>query len=246
MSQMIELLGWESVPSRSGLKGLCCHGSPLYEEAQTSILSTWIGILLLLPYKTWKLLILIRDPCAYMIRTSLPFLKIFCLEGQTPCCPWTLMEHRSVSTCTSAGHRTSFEFHDVLPVQNLWAAVKKEYLLKIKGQGTNVIPNLLFLRNSPRSVTLEMCPWILLGRLCMRNFQVSPPLSFITEYLSLFILIFFFSYNISETVYTKTDLKGLEEFRNGQVQIKPSAFISPLEVFNKPLIIAGNQACVLI
>lgn len=49
-----------------------------------------------------------------------------------------------------------------------------------------------------------------------------------------------------QTVYTKTDLKGLEQFRNRQVQIKPSAFISPLEVFNKPLIIAENQACVLV
>lgn len=75
---------------------------------------------------------------------------------------------------------------------------------------------------------------------------MSSPLSFITEYLSLFILIFFFSYRISETVYTKSLLKGLEQFKNRQVQIKPSAFISLLEVFNKPLIIAETQACVLI
>lgn len=204
-SWMIALVGWEGIPFHSSLKGLCCHGSPLYEKAQSSILSTWIGLLLLLPYKPLKLLILISDPCAYKIGTSLPLLKIFCLEGQTPCCPWTLMEHRSVSASMCAlllDTGPHLDVHNVLPVQNLRAVLKRKYLLKISEQDMNVIPNLLFLHSSPRSVTLEMCPCILLGRLCMRNFHVSSPLSFITEHLALFILFFFlFLQYFSDSVY---------------------------------------------
>lgn len=203
-SWMIALVGWEGIPFHSSLKGLCCHGSPLYEKAQSSILSTWIGLLLLLPYKPLKLLILISDPCAYKIGTSLPLLKIFCLEGQTPAAHelwWStdLFQPQRVLLLDTGPH---LDVHNVLPVQNLRAVLKRKYLLKISEQDMNVIPNLLFLHSSPRSVTLEMCPCILLGRLCMRNFHVSSPLSFITEHLALFILFFFlFLQYFSDSVY---------------------------------------------
>lgn len=136
MSWMMELVGWESVPFCSGLKGLCCHGSSLYEKAQSSILSTWIELLLLLPYKTLKLWILIRDSCAWKKRTSLPFLKIFCLEGQTLCCPWPWMEHRSVSSLNMFFYWTQdliwmfIMYSHCRICEQQW---KRKYLLKTKG-----------------------------------------------------------------------------------------------------------------
>lgn len=116
------------------------------------ILSTWIGLLLLLPYKTLKLIILVRDPCAYKIGTSLPFLKIFCLEDQTPCCPCILMEHKSVPSlrmcfCWTQELIWMFTMYSYCRIcEQQW---KRKYLLKTKGQDMNVIPNLLFLYSSP-------------------------------------------------------------------------------------------------
>lgn len=65
MSRMIELVSWDCASFCSSLKGLRWHVSPVYEILQSGVLSPWIGLFLLLPYKTLKLLILIKKPCAY-------------------------------------------------------------------------------------------------------------------------------------------------------------------------------------
>lgn len=130
--------------------------------------------------------------------------------------PWST-DLFPASTYASAGHRTSFGCSQYTPTAEFVSSSEKGSICWIPKDKTWMLHLTYSSFIALLECSLEMYSCTILGRLCMRNFQVSCPLSFITEYLSMFILIFLFSYRCSETVYTKIGLKGLEQFRNRQV-----------------------------
>jgi len=165
---------------------------------------------------------------------SLRFLEIFCLEGQTPCSPWTLREHR----CFQPRHLLlldsglHFDVHYALSVQTLPATLKGKYLLKIKGRGMNVMPNVLFLHSSPRSITRDV-PLHPFGKSTASVWGISKcPLHWASLQNILRCSFSFFSsltiYSwISETVYAEGDLKHLEQLGNRERSKPNRQLLSP-------------------
>lgn len=126
-----------------------------------------------------------------------------------------------------------------------------KYLLNIKGKHRNTMPNVLFLHRSFRSIGQEMCPRILLLRLSRVYEEFPSVLSFELHYRISFIVhpnVFSSLNYVSgfEKVCTKADMEGLDQFRDrGRSKLNHQLSPPPLEVFNKPFIVAGNQTHML-